>query len=51
MKLEDIRFLIYMPVLKQSIKERKRTRKKPFYFGKIISVMRNEFGWHKFSKR
>ena len=40
-----------MPVLKQAVRERKKTRKKSSYFGKIISVMRNEFGGHSFEKK
>lgn len=40
-----------MPVLKQSIKEREKTRKNPSYSGKVMSVMRNEFGGHEFEKK
>jgi len=36
-----------MPILKLAIKEREKSRKKPNYAGKIISVIRNEFGGHK----
>lgn len=49
-EMENLTKITEMPVLKQSIKERKKTRKKASFFGKIISVMRNEFGGHKFSR-
>ncbi len=49
-EMEELTKIANMPVLKQAIKERKKTRKKPSEFGKIISVMRDEFGGHKFSK-
>ena len=49
-EMKKLSKLLEMPVLKQAVKEREITRKKPSYAGKIISVIRNEFGGHTFEK-
>lgn len=48
-EMKNLIKLANMPILKQSVNERKKTRKNGSFFGKLISVMRNEFGGHKFS--
>ncbi|MAH07359.1 6-phosphogluconate dehydrogenase (decarboxylating) [Candidatus Pacearchaeota archaeon] len=48
-EMEELVKMADMPVLKTAVRERKKTRKKASEFGKIVSVMRNEFGGHGFS--
>lgn len=40
-----------MNILKESVKMRKSTRKKPVYEGKLLSAMRNQFGGHAVNKK
>jgi 6-phosphogluconate dehydrogenase len=49
-EMEKLEKLFSMKILEQARKIRVKSRKKPSLIGKLISVMRNEFGGHKFKK-
>ncbi|MAF36552.1 6-phosphogluconate dehydrogenase (decarboxylating) [archaeon] len=49
-EMELLEKLVPMPVLKQARLTRVKTRKNPSLIGRIIAVMRNEFGGHAFKK-
>jgi 6-phosphogluconate dehydrogenase len=51
---EEMRLLLKgsdMTVLRAALDQRKSTRKKPSYRGKLVSTMRYEFGGHKFKRK
>jgi 6-phosphogluconate dehydrogenase len=50
-EMEKLEKLANMPMLHEARLMRVKTRKKPSFIGKLIAVMRNEFGGHKFKKK
>lgn len=47
LEMEHITKIGDVPVLEAALLQRKSTRKKPSYVGKLIAAMRNQFGGHK----
>jgi len=50
-EMKKIKKMADMPILNQAILMRQKTRKKPSFAGKIISVIRNQFGGHPIYKK
>jgi 6-phosphogluconate dehydrogenase len=50
-EMEKLEKLAPMKVLKESRKLRVKSRKSPSLIGRLISIIRNEFGGHKFNKK
>ena len=50
-EMEKLEKLSYLPILHQARLMRIRTRSQPSLIGKLLAVMRNEFGGHKFEKK
>ena len=50
--IEDAKILkVEVPAIKSAVKERKKSKKKPSFKGKIINAMRNQFGGHSLKKK
>lgn len=49
-EMEKLQKIGKMQILKEAIKMRKNTRKKPSLTGKVIAAMRNQFGGHQVNK-
>lgn len=50
-EMEELEKLAPMKILNQARLMRASSRKKPSFMGKLIAVIRNEFGGHKFNKK